>query len=112
MGVRQGQEITVGDLGGMHQTSRVDTAGIHEADIVGPKPMPRKYSHAGQTSSDRRRCSRGIRVSGMAHDAQQAVLSHRAGSPGSVPLVRKPLMRRLMLNMRRVHERYEHVYIE
>src|SRR3989338_11218578 len=48
----------------------------------------------------------------MPNDAHHAILGQRAGGPRLFPMFREPVMRRVVLDMRGVNQRDEHVYVE
>src|SRR3989338_10734899 len=48
----------------------------------------------------------------MPHDAHHAILCQRAGGPRLFPMLREPVVRRIVLNMRGVNQRNQHVYIK
>src|SRR4030067_579457 len=47
----------------------------------------------------------------MPHDAHHAILGQRAGGPLFLSMRREPLMRRIVLNMRGIDQRDQHIHI-
>ena len=112
VGTCQRQQIAISHLAGTQQTFRVYHLGVQQADIVWPKHITGECSQALHQLCYLRWRAWRIRIAGMTHNAQHTILRQWAGCPRPFPLRREPPMRRIVLDMRWINQRDQHVYIE
>jgi hypothetical protein len=74
--------------------------------------MPRMSQERCHEFRDRRRRSRRSGIAGMSHNPQHTIFREGAGRPGCFAGLGKPFMRLIMLNMRRVDQCDQHIYIQ
>ncbi|HYN63991.1 MAG TPA: hypothetical protein VES36_05250 [Candidatus Limnocylindrales bacterium] len=94
------------------QARGVDAFAVHQADVVGPEHVAWQFAQADQNARDGGWRAGGVGVARVAHDAQQAHFGERAGGPALLALARKPVVRRVVLHMRGVDQRDQHIDVE
>lgn len=112
MSLSKRQQIGVRYLSGVQQSLAVDSLVIEESYIVGPELMTAQRAQKGEDFCNRRRSPRGVGIARMADDTENAVFCERTGGPGFLSGCGKPIVRAVMLHMKRVDEGDQDIYIE
>ena len=105
------QKIAVGDLRGCYKPRYVNPVGVQQGYVVRPEGMPGDFLQLqNRRRYGRRRTWRGI--TSVTQNAQCAIFSQRAGSPGTACGLRKPVMSPVVVDMYRVDQGDQNIYIE
>jgi hypothetical protein len=108
----ESEEIGVGHLSGIQESVGVNESRIDQRYIIRPEFAPRDRYEAGHQRGHRGRCSRRIRVTGMSDDPEHPIFCQWAGSPRLFTGFREPLVRSIVLNVRRIHQGNQNVDVE
>jgi hypothetical protein len=106
------EQVTIRDLRGVEEPTAIHTACIQQRNIGRPEFVTGQGSQRYEQPGNGCRSACGVRISGMANDAQQAIFGERAGRPGLFPVRRKPFVRAVVLNVRWIDQRDQHIDVE
>jgi hypothetical protein len=112
MRYRQGQQIAIGYLGGFQQAGAVNTRPIQKREVVGPEFVTGQRQEFRQEFGHRGWCPRRTGISGMSDDPEHSILSEGTGCPRLHAGFAKPGMRKVVLHVRRVDQRNQHIDIQ
>jgi len=108
----QGQQITVSHLARVEQAATVHALAIQKGNVIRPELMPAERAQDREQLSRRCRSPWRIRIARMAHYAENAVLRQRTSSPGLPATLGEPVVRPVMLHMRRIDQCDQNIHIQ
>jgi hypothetical protein len=112
MRVSECQQIAVGDMRGVEKTRRLDPFRVEQGYIVGPESVAGQFPERRQHRGHDRGRTGTIRISRMAHNAQNSIFRQRAARPRLMALCRKPVVRAIVQHMSGIDQGDQNVYVE
>jgi len=112
MCLRESQQISVSYLGRREKSRQVELRIFKQANLVGPEGMSRGFSQLRNGLSDSGRTTRRICVRSISCNSDSPIFSDWTRCPGFLPLDRKPVVRDIVLRVRRVNQRDQDVHIK
>jgi len=106
------EQVTIRHLRRVEKTTAVYTACIQQGNIVRPEFVTGQGSQRCEQLGNGCRSACGVRISGMANDAQQAIFRERASRPSLLPARSKPFVRAVVLNVRWIDQRDQDINVE
>lgn len=96
----------------IEQASRIYSSFVQQTDVVAPKYMPVERAHGPQQRRHSGWISRGVRIASVTNNAQCAVFGDGAGGPSAQPILREPIMRNVVLDVARVNQCDQDIYVK
>ena len=112
MGYGQCKQVGVGYLAGVEKTRGKDALGVEEGDIVWPELMAAESEQDRHQLGDGCGSSRRVGVAWVADNADNAIFSQGACGPCLPALSCEPIVRPVVLHVRRVDESNQDVDVQ
>lgn len=106
------EQVAIRNLRGVEKTTADYTGCIQQGNIVRPEFITGQGSQRCEQLGNSCRSAWGVRIPGMAYDAQQAILGERAGRPSLLAARCKPFVRAVVLNVRWIDECDQDIDVE
>ena len=107
-------EISVGDLTGGKKTRAIKIPRIENTDVVRPEEVAGQGAKFREQSSDSGsgRTARRVWIPGITDNSRHGIFGEWTSSPGFAVTGRKPNVDSVVMDVRRIKKRDQHVYVQ